>query len=199
MVEKKNGVVPVSKKVAASVLAGIMATGMVPAAAFAEGTATDTSSDSNVELQAEDDDVELQLKPDEAFSAGEVTLHKENGDAIDVSGIDLGTLPTDLLKENKDSYIEILIDKKTNTSLKLTYDEESGKLYDKTKFDKTKKKDLFYSLAYKNNSNITVNEDTVRNNAGKYKLVISATDGAYKGGSASVNFEIKVKPEKNIQ
>ena len=196
MVEKKNGVVPVSKKVAASVLAGIMATGMVPAAAFAEGTATDTSSDSNVELQAEDDDVELQLKPDEAFSAGEVTLHKENGDAIDVSGIDLGTLPTDLLKENKDSYIEILIDKKTNTSLKLTYDEESGKLYDKTKFDKTKKKDLFYSLAYKNNSNITVNEDTVRNNAGKYKLVISATDGAYKGGSASVNFEIKVKPEK---
>lgn len=196
MVEKKNGVVPVSKKVAASVLAGIMATGMVPAAAFAEGTATDTSSDSNVELQAEDDDVELQLKPDEAFSAGEVTLHKENGDAIDVSGIDLGTLPTDLLKENKDSYIEILIDKKTNTSLKLTYDEESGKLYDKTKFDKTKKKDLFYSLSYKNNSNITVSEDTVRNNAGKYKLVISATDGAYNGGSASVNFEIKVKPEK---
>lgn len=196
MVEKKNGVVPVSKKVAASVLAGIMATGMVPAAAFAEGTATDTSSDSNVELQAEDDDVELQLKPDEAFSAGEVTLHKKNGDAIDITGIDLGTLPTDLLKENKDSYIEILIDKKTNTSLKLTYDEESGKLYDKTKFDKTKKKDLFYSLAYKNNSNITVNEDTVRNNAGKYKLVISATDGTYKGGSASVNFEIKVKPEK---
>ena len=196
MVEKKNGVVPVSKKVAASVLAGIMATGMVPAAAFAEGTATDTSSDSNVELQAEDDDVELQLKPDEAFSAGEVTLHKKNGDAIDITGIDLGTLPTDLLKENKDSYIEILIDKKTNTSLKLTYDEESGKLYDKVKFDKTKKKDLFYSLSYKNNSNITVSEDTVRNNAGNYKLVISATDGAYNGGSASVNFEIKVKPEK---
>lgn len=196
MVEKKNGVVPVSKKVAASVLAGIMATGMVPAVAFAEGTATDTSSDSNVELQAEDDDVELQLKPDEAFSAGEVTLHKKNGALIDVSGIDLGTLPTDLLKENKDSYIEILIDKKTNTSLKLTYDEESGKLYDKVKFDKTKKKDLFYSLSYKNNSNITVSEDTVRNNAGKYKLVISATDGAYKGGSASVNFEIKVEPGK---
>lgn len=196
MVEKKNGVVPVSKKVAASVLAGIMATGMVPAAAFAEGTATDTSSDSNVELQAEEDDVELQLKPDEAFSAGEVTLHKADGTAISIGALGLGTLPTDLLKENKDSYIKILIDEKTNTSLKLTYDEESGKLYDKAKFDKTKKKDLFYSLAYKNNSNITVSEDIVRNNAGKYKLVISATDGAYNGGSASVGFEIKVGPEK---
>ena len=193
MVEKKNGVVPVSKKVAASVLAGIMATGMVPAAAFAEGTATDTNSDSNVELQAEDDDVELQLKPDEAFSAGKVTLHKEDGTEIKLTGADslkLGTLPTDLLKENKDSYIEILIDAKTNTTLKLTYDEESGKLYDKTKFDKTKKKDLFYSLTYKNNSDITVSEDTVRNNAGSYKLVVSATDGAYKGGAASAKFTI---------
>ena len=58
-----------------------MATGMVPAAAFAEGTATDTSSDSNVELQAEDvesqaaDDVELQLSPDKAFSAAKIDTH----------------------------------------------------------------------------------------------------------------------------
>lgn len=192
MVEKKNGVVPVSKKVAASVLAGIMATGMVPAAAFAEGTATDTSSDSNVELQAEDDDVELQLKPDEAFSAGKVTFHKKDDSPIDIN-IDashMGTLPTDLLKANKDSYVKIVIDEKTNTTLKLTYDEESGKLYDKTKFDETNKKDLFYSLSYKNDSNITVSEDTVRHNAGNYKLVISATDGAYNGGAASADFVI---------
>ena len=202
MVEKKNGVVPVSKKVAASVLAGIMATGMVPAAAFAEGTATDTNSDSNVELQAEDDDVELQLKPDEAFSAGKVTLHKEDGTEIKLTGADslkLGTLPTDLLKENKDSYIEILIDAKTNTTLKLTYDEESGKFYDKTKFDKTKKKDLFYSFSYKNDSNITVSEDTVRHNAGNYKLVISATDGAYNGGAASADFTIKADKSFDVE
>lgn len=204
MVEKKNGVVPVSKKVAASVLAGIMATGMVPAAAFAEGTATDTNSDSNVELQAEDDDVELQLKPDEAFSAGKVTLHKEDGTEIKLTGthdsLKLGTLPTDLLKKEKNSYIEILIDKQTNTTLKLTYDGESGKLYDKTKFDETNKKDLFYSLSYKNDSNITVSEDTVRNNAGDYKLVISATDGAYNGGAASAPFTVKaIKPtDENI-
>ena len=192
MVEKKNGVVPVSKKVAASVLAGIMATGMVPAAAFAEGTATDTSSDSNVELQAEDDDVELQLSPDKAFSAGEVKFHKADGTliSIDISASDMGTLPTDLLKKNKDSYVEIVIDAKTNTSLKLTYDEESGKLYDKTKFDKNKKKDLYYSLSYKNDSDIAVSEDTVRNNAGSYKLVVSATDGVYKGGSASAKFTV---------
>jgi cell wall/surface repeat protein len=192
MVEKKNGVVPVSKKVAASVLAGIMATGMVPAAAFAEGTATDTSSDSNVELQAEDDDVELQLKPDEAFSAGKVTFHKKDNSPIDIN-IDaphMGTLPTDLLKANKDSYVKIVIDEKTNTTLKLTYDEESGKLYDKTKFDETNKKDLFYSFSYKNDSNITVSEDTVRHNAGDYKLVISATDGAYKGGVAAAKFSV---------
>ena len=192
MVEKKNGVVPVSKKVAASVLAGIMATGMVPAAAFAEGTATDTSSDSNVELQAEEDDVELQLKPDEAFSAGKVTFHKKDDSPIDIN-IDaphMGTLPTDLLKANKDSYVKIVIDEKTNTTLKLTYDEESGKLYDKTKFDETNKKDLFYSFSYKNDSNITVSEDTVRHNAGDYKLVISATDGAYKGGVAAAKFSV---------
>ena len=184
MVEKKNGVVPVSKKVAASVLAGIMATGMVPAAAFAEGTATDTSSDSNVELQAEDDDVELQLKPDEAFSAGEVGLHKADGsDVVPATGLELKKLPTDEL-----DYVTVQIDK--NTKLKLSYDKESGKLYDKVKFEKTKKKDLFYSLSYKNDSNITVSEDTVRNNAGKYKLVISATDGAYKGGVASAEFSV---------
>ena len=102
MVEKKNGVVPVSKKVAASVLAGIMATGMVPAAAFAEGTATDTSSDSNVELQAEDvetqaaDDVELQtLTPDKAFSAAKVELTPAT------TSFAVGKLPTDTLKSIK--------------------------------------------------------------------------------------------------
>ena len=65
MVDKKHGVVPVSKKVAASVLAGIMATGMVPAAAFAEGTATDTGSDNDIEL--------LSRTPVQAFS--EATLY----------------------------------------------------------------------------------------------------------------------------
>lgn len=186
MVEKKNGVVPVSKKVAASVLAGIMATGMVPAAAFAEGTATDTSSDSNVELQAEDvesqaaDDVELQLSPDKAFSAAKI----ETDPAIPGAGFDLNKLPTDELKS-----IKATIDPKT--VLNLTYDKKTGKLYDQDEFDKTNKKDLFYSLSYKNDSNITVSEDTVRNNAGTYRLVVSATDGAYKGGSASVEFKIK--------
>lgn len=186
MVEKKNGVVPVSKKVAASVLAGIMATGMVPAAAFAEGTATDTSSDSNVELQAEDvesqaaDDVELQLSPDKAFSAAKI----DTDPAIPGAGFDLNKLPTDGLKS-----IKVTIDPKT--VLNLTYDSKTGKLYDQTEFDKTGKKDLFYSLSYKNDSDITVSEDTVRNNAGTYRLVVSATDGAYKGGSASVEFKIK--------
>ena len=189
MVEKKNGVVPVSKKVAASVLAGIMATGMVPAAAFAEGTATDTSSDSNVELQAEDvetqaaDDAELQaLTPDKAFSAAEVTTDP----VIPATGFDLKDLPTDTLKT-----VNVKIDPKT--SLKLTYDKESGKLYDQKNFEKTKKKDLYYSISYKNSSDLTVNEDTVRHNAGDYKLVITATDGKYKGGIKSVDFKIKAK------
>ena len=189
MVEKKNGVVPVSKKVAASVLAGIMATGMVPAAAFAEGTATDTSSDSNVELQAEDvetqaaDDAELQaLTPDKAFSAAEVTTDP----VIPATGFDLKDLPTDTLKT-----VNVKIDPKT--SLKLTYDKESGKLYDQKNFEKTKKKDLYYSISYKNSSDLTVNEDTVRHNAGDYKLVITATDGKYKGGINSVNFKIKTE------
>ena len=194
MVEKKNGVVPVSKKVAASVLAGIMATGMVPAAAFAEGTATDTSSDSNVELQAEDvetqaaDDVELQALPkDKAFSAAKVTLHQENdSDAVPGGELDLKQLPTGKLH-----HIKVEIDPKT--TLTLLYDKESGKLYNKADFDKTNKKDLFYSLSYKNDSDVTVSEDTVRNNAGNYRLVITATDGTYKNGSAS--FEFKVKGE----
>ena len=187
MVEKKNGVVPVSKKVAASVLAGIMATGMVPAAAFAEGTATDTSSDSNVELQAEDvesqaaDDVELQLSPDKAFSAAKLTLDP----TITAAGYPLKKLPTDDLKSIK---VEI----SPSVTLNLTYDKDSGKLYDQTKFEKSgkKKKDLFYSLSYKNASNIPVSEDEVRNNAGFYKLFVTATDGDYKGGSASADFKV---------
>ena len=188
MVEKKNGVVPVSKKVAASVLAGIMATGMVPAAAFAEGTATDTSSDSNVELQAEDvetqaaDDVEIQSVPkDKAFSTATVELTPATTSFI------LGKLPTDTLTS-----IKIKIDPKT--SLELTYDKESGKLFNQKNFEKTHKKDLYYSISYKNDSDVTVSEDTVRNNAGKYKLVISATDGEYKGGSTSIKFDISGTP-----
>lgn len=189
MVEKKNGVVPVSKKVAASVLAGIMATGMVPAAAFAEGTATDTSSDSNVELQAEDvetqaaDDVELQALPgDKAFSAAKVTTDP----VIPAAGFDPKNLPTDTLKT-----VNVEIDPKT--SLKLAYDKESGKLYNKKDFEKTNKKDLYYSISYKNSSDLTVSEDTVRNNAGTYKLVITATEGKYKGGINS-KIEFKIKP-----
>lgn len=192
MVEKKNGVVPVSKKVAASVLAGIMATGMVPAAAFAEGTATDTSSDSNVELQAEDvesqaaDDVELQtLTPDKAFSAAKVELTPAT------TSFAVGKLPTDTLKSIK---IKINSDPKQKVEFNLKYDKESGKFYNEEDFKKTNKKDLFYSLSYKNDSDVTVSEDTVRNNAGKYKLVISATDGKYKGGSASVGFDISGTP-----
>jgi len=191
MVEKKNGVVPVSKKVAASVLAGIMATGMVPAAAFAEGTATDTSSDSNVELQAEDvetqaDDAELQtLTPDKAFSAAKVELTPAG------TSFSKGKLPTDTLKSVK---ITINSDPKQKLELNLKYDEESGKLYDEKNFEKTNKKDLFYSLSYKNDSDITVNEDTVRNNAGDYKLVITATDGKYKGGINS-QIEFKINPD----
>ena len=196
MVEKKNGVVPVSKKVAASVLAGIMATGMVPAAAFAEGTATDTSSDSNVELQAEDvesqaaDDVELQALPaDKAFSAAEVTTDP----VIPATGFDPKDLPTDTLKT-----VNVKIDPKT--SLELVYDKESGKLYNKKDFDKTKKKDLYYSISYKNDSDVTVSEDTVRNNAGTYKLVITAIDGKYKGGvNSKIEFKIKANTgDENI-
>ena len=196
MVEKKNGVMPVSKKVAASVLAGIMATGMVPAAAFAEGTATDTSSDSNVELQAEDvesqaaDDVELQALPaDKAFSAAEVTTDP----VIPATGFDPKDLPTDTLKT-----VNVKIDPKT--SLELVYDKESGKLYNKKDFDKTKKKDLYYSISYKNDSDVTVSEDTVRNNAGTYKLVITAIDGKYKGGvNSKIEFKIKANTgDENI-
>lgn len=190
MVEKKNGVVPVSKKVAASVLAGIMATGMVPAAAFAEGTATDTSSDSNVELQAEDvesqaDDAELQaLTPDKAFSAAEVKLTPAG------TSFSKGKLPTDTLEKVK---VTINSDPKQKLELNLTYDKKSGKLFDQDESDKTNKKDLYYSISYKNDSDITVSEDTVRNNAGKYKLVITATDGKYKGGINS-KIEFKINP-----
>ena len=197
MVEKKNGVVPVSKKVAASVLAGIMATGMVPAAAFAEGTATDTSSDSNVELQAEDvesqaaDDVELQALPaDKAFSAAKVSpFDKDDNPILDkaTDPVKLGKLPTEKL-----SYVTVAISAKK--TLKLVYDAKTGKFYDDDEYKDTKKKDLNYSISYKNDSDVTVDEDTVRNNSGDYKLIISATDGTYKGGAASFDFRVKGTP-----
>lgn len=199
MVEKKNGVVPVSKKVAASVLAGIMATGMVPAAAFAEGTATDTSSDSNVELQAEDvetqaDDAELQtLTPDKAFSAAKISLCKKDGSVISVNDIKLGTLPTDKMDEKNEDYIRVPIDDKADHDLHLQKDTETGKYYDVVAYNKgnKKKKDLFYTITYKNSSNVPVDEDTVRHNSGPYKLIVNAVDGPYKGGAAALSFSVK--------
>ena len=199
MVEKKNGVVPVSKKVAASVLAGIMATGMVPAAAFAEGTATDTSSDSNVELQAEDvetqaDDAELQtLTPDKAFSAAKISLCKKDGSVISVDDIKLGTLPTDKMDEKNEDYIRVPIDDKADHDLHLQKDTETGKYYDVVAYNKgnKKKKDLFYTITYKNSSNVSVDEDTVRHNSGPYKLIVNAVDGPYSGGAAALSFSVK--------
>ncbi len=200
MVEKKNGVVPVSKKVAASVLAGIMATGMVPAAAFAEGTATDTSSDSNVELQAEDvesqaaDDVELQALPgDKAFSAAKISLCKKDGSVISVSDIKLGTLPTDKMDEKNEDYIRVPIDDKADHDLHLQKDTETGKYYDVVAYNKgnKKKKDLFYTITYKNSANVPVDEDTVRHNSGPYKLIVNAVDGPYNGGAAALSFSVK--------
>ena len=123
MVEKKNGVVPVSKKVAASVLAGIMATGMVPAAAFAEGTATDTSSDSNVELQAEDvepqaDDAELQsLSPSQLFSKAEISLYDKDGNPLSTTNIPLGSLSIDDM-----GYIKVPIDGNPDHDMRLKKD-----------------------------------------------------------------------------
>lgn len=200
MVEKKNGVVPVSKKVAASVLAGIMATGMVPAAAFAEGTATDTSSDSNVELQAEDvesqaaDDVELQALPgDKAFSAAKISLCKKDGSVISVNDIKLGTLPTDKMDEKNEDYIRVPIDDKADHDLHLQKDTETGKYYDVVAYNKgnKKKKNLFYTITYKNSSNVPVDEDTVRHNSGPYKLIVNAVDGPYNGGAAALSFSVK--------
>ena len=186
MVEKKNGVVPVSKKVAASVLAGIMATGMVPAAAFAEGTATDTSSDSNVELQAEDvetqadDDVEIQsLDPDKAFSAGKV-LDGESNPLAD--SYDFGQLPVVNEKINVK-----LNSKKT---IRLQLDKVTGKYYDLDDAANKGKKDLFYTVTYTDGSGIPVTEETVKNNAGDYKIVITATGGTYAPGVAKASFKV---------
>lgn len=196
MVEKKNGVVPVSKKVAASVLAGIMATGMVPAAAFAEGTATDTSSDSNVELQAEDvesqaaDDVELQALPgDKAFSAAKVELHDDHDNVIDhgedgtLNPIVKGTLPTDGVAS-----IVIKFDGNKFNDLTLIKDEESGRYYAK---NKSGEKNLFYTVTYKNGADLPVDEDTVRSNSGSYKLMVNAIDGPSKGGAATHKFTVQ--------
>jgi len=194
MVEKKNGVVPVSKKVAASVLAGIMATGMVPAAAFAEGTATDTSSDSNVELQAEDvetqaDDAELQsLDPDKAFSAG--TILDGNNNPL-ASSYDLGQLPVVNQKINVK-----LNSKKT---IRLQLDKATGKYYDVDNAANTGKKDLFYTVTYTDGSGIPVTEETVKNNAGEYKVVITATGGTYAPGVAKATFKIDQGDVENIQ
>ena len=193
MVEKKNGVVPVSKKVAASVLAGIMATGMVPAAAFAEGTATDTSSDSNVELQAEDvepqaDDAELQsLSPSQLFSKAEISLYDKDGNPLSTTNIPLGSLPTDDM-----GYIKVPIDGNPDHDMRLKKDTETGRYYDEVAYIKgnKKKKNLFFTVTYKNSADLSVDEDTVKNNSGEYKLVVTAIDGAYKGGTAAHPFSV---------
>lgn len=178
MVEKKNGVVPVSKKVAASVLAGIMATGMVPAAAFAEGV-TDTSSDSGVELQA--------LTPDKAFSAGQV-LDGEGNALSDSYGF--GELPV------KNKRISVKVNSKK--TFKLELDEATGKYYDRDDYARTGKKDLFYTVTYTNDSDVPVTEETVKNNAGSYKLVITATEGTNAPGAAKFAFKVDTGTVEHI-
>lgn len=175
MVEKKNGVVPVSKKVAASVLAGIMATGMVPAAAFAEGTATDTSSDNDIEL--------LSRTPVQAFS--EATLYSgDHATKINVANssfvINAGNAPIVGKVEFK------AMDKANGDTRDLILTDNNDGTY---KDDSTHPENR-YAITYKNSAGEIVDAEKVKSTPDTYTVLLTATAGVYKGGVAKATFKV---------
>ena len=168
MAEKKIGVRQVSKKVAASVLAGIMATSMVPAAAFAEGVVTDTTSDNGTELQS--------LTPDKAFSAAKLvdgSNHTIDKDYPPIP-VNTGTVPT----------IKRVVIDVNETTLDLS-DNGNGTYTDQ----KNPKKNV-YTITYQNEAGTTVTADAIKSTPGIYKIVVTATEGDYKGGVATATFVV---------
>ena len=152
------------KKAVSATLAGVLAVGMVPAAAFAETAQADTTGEQGVELQTAGDVT--------AFNNGSITAAKFGDTAVkDVKKIT--TAATDEAQK--------LVPTKITTA--------SGVVVDLTDEKVAKQFKVTYQTADEK-GNPTGTEVTAPTDPGKYAVVVEGVSGDYAGGKLSLSYDI---------
>ena len=159
------------KKAVSATLAGVLAVGMVPAAAFAEtdAQAADAQDKQGIELLTADDVA--------AFTNGTVSEYKiDNGTAtatttaaisINGDGESHTVVPTKVKLAAKNGQSDIVVDVTDTAKYKVTYKAQGS------------------------DGKPTGDEIAAPSDAGKYVAIVTATAGDYKGASCYIGFEIK--------
>ena len=159
------------KKAVSATLAGVLAVGMVPAAAFAatDAQTADTQDEQGIELLTADDAA--------AFTNGTVSEYKiDNGSAtatttaaisINGDGESHTVVPTKVKLAAKNGQSDIVVDVTDTAKYKVTYKAQGS------------------------DGKPTGDEIAAPSDAGKYVAIVTATAGDYKGASCYIGFEIK--------
>ena len=160
------------KKAVSATLAGVLAVGMVPAAAFA---ATDAQADTTGE-----DGISLQAKTEAAQFAKAKVLSATDVDNASISG-DLTKIA---FKANAQKAQKPTIQQVEVT--KVNGDKVVEQVTDATKYTQT-----IYTADKDGKITATEAKDTDLQKAGKFFVKVTATDGTFDGGELVVPFEIK--------
>ena len=164
------------KKAVSATLAGVLAVGMVPAAAFAETAQADTTGEEGIELQA---------ASNTQFAKAEVTMvDKQAGQAVAVTGKAGQTADKAIELSQKDSAAQYLV------PTGITVAGEKVDLDDCT---------VNYYAATDTTNKTALDVNTIKG-ADTYKMVITAGDKTgYPGQTKEVYFKLKaVKAESKI-
>ena len=153
------------KKAVSATLAGVLAVGMVPAAAFAADDAqADAASDEGIELQTAGDVT--------AFNNGSITAAELGGEAVD----DVNDITTAATGE-----AQKLVPTEITTA--------SGIEIDLTEAATAKKFKVTYQTADEE-GNPTGTVVSAPTDPGKYAVVVEGISGDYKGGKVSLSYDI---------
>ena len=156
------------KKAVSATLAGVLAVGMVPAAAFAAEAPADEAQNDGIELLTADDVA--------AFNNGTVSEYKiDNGSpaAVSTTAISINgdgeshtVVPTKVKLAAKSGQSDIVVDVTDTAKYKVTYKAQGS------------------------DGKPTGDEIAAPSDAGKYVAIVTAVAGDYKGASCYVGFEI---------
>lgn len=156
------------KKAVSATLAGVLAVGMVPTAAFAAEAPADEAQNDGIELLTADDVA--------AFNNGTVSEYKiDNGNptAVSTTAISINgdgeshtVVPTKVKLAAKNGANDIIVDVTDTAKYKVTYKAQGS------------------------DGKPTGDEIAAPSDAGKYVAIVTAVAGDYKGASCYVGFEI---------
>ena len=156
------------KKAVSATLAGVLAVGMVPAAAFAAEAPADEAQNDGIELLTADDVA--------AFNNGTVSEYKiDNGNPTAVS--------TTAISINGDGESHTVVPTKVKLAAKSGANDIVVDVTDTAKYKVTYK-------AQGSDGKPTGDEIAAPSDAGKYVAIVTAVAGDYKGASCYVGFEI---------